>query len=328
MISRLFKNKNGKGSKVIYSNCFLKDEVNKWLKYMNIGAINDILIDIGFKSEDCIYLDGIDINKIYYSVNNEELNKNNVITLSYGQFLESSPKIVISDGNKKRTYGYEYISDDRDRIILEAYEYILDNKMKCKKEFDINGNRILYIISDNNYELLLNIEYNDNEEYNINLNRGLELEEYFGSLELPVDIDSMYKKICEIILLDVDKCSRFELKVNEIDLYNHKHIRDIISLVNGNLVQFGMTKNGRKIFMNDMGSYSYKLVSENEEELKFNFSLDIFDDMVSYSVSNSNKNIIDNDMKKLVNDTIDCAIDDIEDSKKKVRKIFSGRWNG
>ena len=106
MISRLFKNKNGKGSKVIYSNCFLKDEVNKWLKYMNIGAINDILIDIGFKSEDCIYLDGIDINKIYYSVNNEELNKNNVITLSYGQFLESSPKIVISNGNKKRTYGY------------------------------------------------------------------------------------------------------------------------------------------------------------------------------------------------------------------------------
>ena len=77
-----------------------------------------------------------------------------------------------------------------------------------------------------------------------------------------------------------------------------------------------------------MGSYSYKLVSENEEELKFNFSLDIFDDMVSYSVSNSNKNIIDNDMKKIVNDTIDCAIDDIEDSKKKVRKMFSGRWNG
>ena len=138
----------------------------------------------------------------------------------------------------------------------------------------------------------------------------------------------MYKKICEIILLDVDKCSRFELKVNEIDLYNHKHIRDIISLVNGNLVQFGMTKNGRKIFMNDMGSYSYKLVSENEENLKFNFSLDIFDDMVSYSVSNNDRNVIDDDMKKLVNDTIDCAIDDIEDSKKKVRKIFSGRWNG
>ena len=332
MINKIFKNKNKnmneKGPKVIYSNWLLKDEINKWVKYMNIGTINEILMDIGFKSEDCVYLDGIDINKIYYSVNNEELNKNNVITLSYGQFLESSPKIVISDGNKKRTYGYEYISDDRDRIILESYEYMLDNKMKCKKEFDINGNKILYIISNNNYELLLNIEYDDNYEYNSSLNRELKLEEYFGSLELPFDIDSMYKKICEIISLDVDKCRKFELRVNEIDIYNHKSIRDIISLVNGNLVQFGMTKNGRKIFMNDKGSYSYKLVSENEENLKFNFSLDIFDDMVSYSVSNNDRNVIDDDMKKLVNDTIDCAIDDIEDSKKKVRKIFSGRWNG
>ena len=190
-----------------------------------------------------------------------------------------------------------------------------------------DDNRMFYIISNNNYNLLLNIEYDEIDEYNSSLNKELELERYFGSLIFPVDIDSMYNKICEIISLDIDKCRRFELRVNEIDKYNHKCVRDIIILVNGHLVQFGMTKNGKRIFMDDDGNYSYELVSDNEEELKFKFSLDITDDNISYSVSNNDRNVIDDEMKKMVNDTIDNANMDIEDSKKLVKKMFSERWN-
>lgn len=329
MIKKIFRNKNKNVNKdmpkVIYTNWLLKDEINKWIKYMNVGSFNDILMNIGFKSDDCIYLDGIGISKIYYSANSEKLDKNNVISLSYGEFLESSPKIVINNGNIKKTYGCGFKSSDMDRIVLNTYEYLLDNKMVCRRCYD--DNRMFYIISNNNYNLLLNIEYDEIEEYNSSLNKELELERYFGSLVFPVDIDGMYSKICEIISLDIDKCRRFELRVNEIDKYNHKCVRDIIILVNGHLVQFGMTKNGKRIFMNDDGNYSYELVSDNEEELKFKFSLDITDDNISYSVSNNDRNVIDDEMKKMVNDTIDNANIDIEDSKKLVRKMFFGRWN-
>ena len=329
MFKKIFKsknrNENKNGPSVIYKNGLLKDEINKWLKYMDIESFDDVLMNIGFKKGDCVYLDGIDVNKIYYSVNSEKLDKNNVISLSYGEFLESSPKIVINNGNIKRTYGCGFKSSDMDRIVLNTYEYLLDNKMVCKRCYE--DNRIFYIISNNNYNLLLNIEYDEIEEYNSSLNRELELELYFGSLIFPVDIDSMYKDICEIISIDIDKCRIFELRVNEIDKYNHKFIRDIISLVNGNLVQFGMTKNGKRIFVYDDGSYSYELVSDNEDDLKFNFSLDIKDDSISYSVSNNGKNVIDDEMKKLINERIDNANIDIEDSKKLVRNMFNGRWN-
>ena len=327
MIKKIFGKRNKYVNKdmvkVSYSNWFLKDEINKWLKYMDIESFNDVLINIGFKKGDCVYLDGIDVNKIYYSVNDEGFNKDNYIILLYGQFLESSPKIVISVEDKKRTYGFGYVCGEKDGVVLEKYEYLLDNGMICKRCYE--DNRIFYVISNDKYNLLFNVEYDSNIEYDLNVD--MELERYFGDLIFPIDIDSMYKEICEIISIDIDMCRIFELRVNEIDKYNHKFIRDIISLVNGNLVQFGMTKNGKRIFMDDDGNYSYELVSDNEEELKFKFSLDITDDNISYSVSNNGRNVIDDEMKRLVNERIDNANIDIEDSKKLVRKMFNGRWN-
>ena len=69
MIKKIFGKRNNNVNKdmvkVRYSNWLLKDEINKWLKYMNIESFNDVLINIGFKKGDCVYLDGIDVNKIW-----------------------------------------------------------------------------------------------------------------------------------------------------------------------------------------------------------------------------------------------------------------------
>lgn len=303
---------------IIYLNGILKKEINNWVNDMNVGTFNEILRDIGFKNDDCVYLYGVDNMEIHYSVNNEKLNENNVISLSYGNIGRTNSEIIIIDGSGKRTYGIGELSDNN--IFLKSYEYLLDSGMICKKSID--GDKVLFTISNNDYELMLEIVLNLENGYflsDLEMLNSKRLEEYMINLKFPVIIEDVYKKINEILEIDQSMFRLFNLVVTKkVNRMKTDIVLDEILIRDGMFeriiksYEYGtinLDRNGNWSYNKFDGDLVFSVRYDNNSRYRYNF-----DDKDS-----NNKCLNGEELYELKDD----AGKSVEDTKKLVRMMFN-----
>ena len=74
-----------KGFKINYESVLVKNEVISWLESLNVSDFSDILINLGFKKTEIIYLyeNYGSLYRINYSVNEDKYNSENSIQFNF-----------------------------------------------------------------------------------------------------------------------------------------------------------------------------------------------------------------------------------------------------
>jgi len=324
-------NRDSKIPRVIINDKELKKEIGRWLGIkQNISNVfSKLLLNVGFKHEDEIVLykyfyredDYLSFN---YIVNGCNPYKKNVIMLEYGK-EDKKPRIVVHTGSKYTRSKIVYEVDKELNNYKTVSKSLEDKRygMLNRRYFE---DRALFFVEKNDYELcLLVLKSNDmnfDEKGVYRLKNEKELVSYLNSLVFPVNIDLVYKKICEISLGDASLYSDFSLRVNKFDnIDGLEEVTDEITLRNGVLEDFIITRDSKTIRIDENDNYwIYErklddrtlLVSYNREDDSFIHGT-IYED----GIGNGDKSICEN-----LDEVRDIAVKDVEDTKKLVRVMF------
>lgn len=319
-------NKNRNKPKVIINDIELKNEIGRWLGVNKniINVFSKLLLNVGFNVDDEIVLYKyfyMEDNYLSFSyiVNGKNPYKKNVIMLEYGK-EDSKPSIIVYTGSKNTRSKIEY------EVNREKEKYTVVSKTFEDKRYGML-NRIYYddkaifFVEKNDYELCLYISKSDevkNEDWVYKLRNEKELVSYLNSLVFPVDIDLVYKKICEISLGDINMYPEFCLKVTKYDtLENLEEVTDIIELEDGNLISFGMSKDGKNVVLYGDGSWCYeKKLSDMTAVVQYEDDEYMYGSITDGGFGNEVKQINKKEIRSV-------AIKDIEETKRLVRRLLN-----
>jgi len=325
MRKKLFKHENvlGKdivknGPKVIYENEIVKKEIDRWIAYLEHNSFNELLYKIGFNMDDTVYL--YETGKRYefsYSLNNNEINSENTIMLSYGSMVDFGPEITVFDSVGSRHYDCvpHFSNYEGDDVILNSYEKKLDDTKSYRYGSFIYTSLIEFKSLE--YKILIDVTRDIEDENRIVLNNQLELEEYLKAIEFPVSIIDLYNDLYRICGLD--KYVKCGIKVVKNNNLNKEEITDMIKINNGVVDEFCITKDGKRIYLSNNGNWSYKMV-DNDQLVKF--SMEFIDNKINCVVSSNNDNEMNDYMDSLVKYDMSSAKCEVEDTKKLVRSMF------
>jgi len=311
------KKENSEKVLVVYENDKIQNEINEWLKYLERDSISDILLEIGFKDGDTVYLysKGLSYTEFYYSVNEDKKNIENTIQISYGAFMDRGSTISIEKGNVRKCYALK----NNNKFEIDIEEIKVSDVMEYTRHYYANSSIMWFNsnVGDKDYILKLSIFRNLNEDDILKLDNEMELEKYLCSLSLPCNLLDVFKRICEICNLDLNQYDHFELELhkknkrftNESDVISH------IKFMNGGFNSLSYIKDGKKIIYNASGNWSYEMIDEddlvklaievknNKVDCKINSNSeseldDYFEDLLIYDVNEVKKEI--NNVKRLV----------------------------
>ena len=315
-IKNLFNKKDdlNKGVSVIYEDGIVRNEILSWCKSLGISNFNDILVKLGFNNDDNIYLyqDYGNLYRVIYSVNENKVNNNNFIWFNYKR-----NEIVVNNENESKCYNIN-ISNDKDGNVNFDLIY-------CKKKINdnifcyskIEGNNILFVIDNGNYELTLEI-YVCCKFYKDEIN---DLERYLVSLDFPIVIDDVYKNVCNILSLEQSIMEMFNLVVTKnINKRQPDMVMDEILIEKGVLERITKTSDGRSITLDRDGNWSYNKIDDSSI-LTVKYSIND-DPKYKYSYRNSDNDMCgyfsEESLSLLRND----ADNEIDNVKKLVKEIF------
>lgn len=302
---------------VVYENDTIENEINEWVKYLERDSISDILLDIGFKDGDTVYLysNGLSYTEFYYSVNEDKKNIENTIQISYGALKNRGSNITIENENKMMSYAV----NNSNKFSLDVEKIYVSDVMEYTRYYYANSSIMWFNskVGDKDYILKLSIFRKLNEDDILKLDNEMELEKYLYSLSLPCNLLDVFKRICEICNLDLNQYDHFELELhkknkkfkNESDFISH------IKFMNGEFNSLSYIKDGKKIIYNASGNWSYEMIDEddlvklaievknNKVDCKINSNSeseldDYFEDLLIYDVNEVKKEI--NNVKRLV----------------------------
>lgn len=318
-MSRIKNNICEEYPQVVYENRKIKREVFAYLKYLGLESLSFeyILKDLGFNKGDMVYLYQYNNMKYLYSVNDKEINYDNIISLNYGLLFESPPSIVIK--NIDEEIKYHCISDD-DFVSFNKDYYIrrYSDGVIYTRNYSMYG--YSSFISKDDYKLNVflydeNFIYNNDDKEILLCEKALE--EYLVSLEFPIKIDEVYNKICEIIGEDINKYNIFKIEVSKKNINNgleKYNTTDIIKIDNGVVIEFGMTVGDKSIFVDDDNNWSYKIMKDDGRVISITKSNDNLD----YHVSNNK----DMDFEMLFSQNLEEAKNEVDNVKTRVRSIL------
>ena len=311
------KEENKEKVLVVYENDKIENEINEWVKYLGRDSISDILLDIGFKDGDTVYLysNGLSYTEFYYSVNEDKKNIENTIQISYGAFMDRGSNITIENENKMMSY----VVNNSNKFSLDVEKIYVSDVMEYTRYYYANSSIMWFNskVGDKDYILKLSIFRKLNEDDILKLDNEMELEKYLCSLSLPCNLLDVFKRICEICNLDLNQYDHFELELhkknkkfkNESDVISH------IKFMNGEFNSLSYIKDGKKIIYNVSGNWSYEMIDEddlvklaievknNKVDCKINSNSeseldDYFEDLLVYDMNEVKKEI--NNVKRLV----------------------------
>lgn len=311
------KEENREKVLVVYENDKIENEISEWVKYLERDSISDILLDIGFKDGDTVYLysNGLSYTEFYYSVNEDKKNIENTIQISYGALKNRGSNITIENENKMMSYAV----NNSNKFSLDVEKIYVSDVMEYTRYYYANSSIMWFNsnVGDKDYILKLSIFRNLNEDDILKLDNEIELEKYLCSLSLPCDLIDVFKRICEICNLDLNQYDSFNLELhkknkrfkNESDVISH------IKFMNGEFNSLSYIKDGKKIVYNVSGNWSYEMIDEddlvklaievknNKVDCKINSNSeseldDYFEDLLIYDVNEVKKEI--NNVKRLV----------------------------
>lgn len=204
----------------------LEREINQWLKSVGLDnfSFGLVLLKLGFSLDKTLYLkrdkssDKLTINYGYEN----KLDENKRLTLSerYGGWEPNYGSIIISDGSCEKYYYSK--EEEADFVIVKVEEIVAKEKDGVTIISDyMSTQMIITIKKEDSLEIKLNCKGN----FNFEIKNELKLEEYLASLTLPVLVEDVYKKICEISLGD-------ESNFLDLELTLKKENKELASLIN------------------------------------------------------------------------------------------------
>ena len=182
------------------------------------------------------------------------------IKLRWGCFLDSFPELTIEYPNEQRVYEYFGTCVDKQfRFHLQEHTIKSDKNDNVYNRF-YSKYSCYFALKNKDYHLSLRISIP--EELRVSdkdcvLRNEEALKTYFLGLEFPIDINEVYKKICELSLDSINVYPEFELKVEKKVDGNSSVVTDMINLVNGQLQNYTITKGGKTISLDGEGNWSY-----------------------------------------------------------------------
>lgn len=305
--------------KILYENDTVKEEINKWINFLECDSFNDILYRVGFNKNDIIKIYEAKDKYVYgYSINNEERNDKNIIKLSYGSMVDFGPEIIIENEHGIRRYYCIPCSWNRDSVAIELNSF--EDKIDENKSYRASSFIFKYLIVFKcfDYNILISLSKNIEDEEKITLKNELELEKYLSSLVFPLSIIDLYNNICNICEIDVNRYTSFSIEVSKNDKNNKKNITDLISLKNGIINEFCITKNGKRIYVSSNGDWSYEM---SDSEL-VSFSIESKNKKINCNLSSNSDSEIDDYTDSLIKYDINTARREVDDTKKLVRSMF------
>lgn len=317
-IKRIFRNKGMVGCdypRVVYDDVVFKRNMASWASFVGCKSLELLLLNLGFKVDDTIYLHSSDYDdNIYYSIGEDNIDIKNKINLKL-----YNPIITIDNGKDKIAYDCITDKEAENGFILHKvlHEEKLSDKLFVKCQYFSLNDGYEFKVINGDYSLNLVIYLKDNV-----LGKFvdvLELKQYLISLEYPVAIDEVYKRICEISLVNMDDCSMFKLEISKKKSNEYgNEISDLVIFDNGEFKKFGMTKDGKKLFLYSDGSWEY----QKEEDGKIKYLVNSNTGMVNYSVFASNDYELGGYMRTLAEYDINRAKSDVGDAKKLIKTMF------
>ena len=264
--------------KVIFKTEELRVKVDSWLEQNKINiSFNEILLSLGFKKTDTIFLEECDsiglhlLNEVTlkYYLNKLSAIEENKITLSSGP----TPSVTLKTINSKRKYLYETTDEIKFNLVYYSINYGTFNRIYQRQ---ISDNILQYIIEESDYTLKIKVVKPNNlkleqlecnsSRSNFELKNENELFQYLINLKFPISIIKVYNEICKISLDDIKKYPDFSLKFTKYNKVNRcDETLDLLHLINGNLEEFIITKDGFTLCLDQFDiSSSESKITEKE----------------------------------------------------------------
>lgn len=281
------------------------------------------LIDVD-KTETCVLSE---YNKDNFSFNCHLVNANAdaLFSLRWGTMVDNGPELIVEFQNIRKTYEY-YDEHNYESTHLRLEEYTVKNNnngnvyrrylMPFMSSFNLNNGE---------YRLIIQISAPKSVENSsifspaYRLQNEKKFEKYLLNLSFPIAIDEIYKKFCNLSLDDVCEYPSIEIQVVKKKNDKKDIITDYISMQDGNLSKFIITRNGKTIFLDKTGQWSYQSekVSVNKDNgLNVNFSL---------KSENSNQpigSVLEYQEMNAITEEVNNVKEEVENVKKLARTIF------
>mgnify|MGYP003305379190 CR=1 FL=1 len=301
---------NKNNVKIVYEDGNVKNKILSWCKYFGINDLGELLVKLGFNVDDVIYLYESygNLSEVIYSVNKDVIDNNNILEFNY-----KNKEITIGNKDGYKIYLVNCVDNKYD-IELGYQNKKISDKISCFRTFKNN----LFIVDNGDYELSFEVCAN----CLLSKDSLDKLEDYLVSLEFPVVIDEVYKKICSILNLELSMMEMFNLSgtknvgKKKVDL-----VLDNIMIQNGEMLRFIKTVDNKRITVDYRGNWYYDRL-EHDLVVSLRYQEDS-DDKYTYCFKNNEKEKFFS-MDELIGLKND-AIVDIDSVKKLVRENFSRR---
>lgn len=265
-------------------------------KFEKIGTKFGLLLKMaGIDSAETCTLNQFD--KDNYSFNCHFNNNGNDANLSlrWGDMIDFGPELTINYQNESKTYDY-WAETDEKPTRLNLQHYTIKNPENGNSCYSFLSQYRTYLsLTNGEYSFSIEIDRPESikddvfSDYVFRLENEEELIQYLLGLTFPLEINEVYKKICEISTSNVDEYPSFKIEAKKKLDEKNKKKTDMVSLNHGQLRRFIITKGGKTIAIDSDGNWSYnspKLAVSQSDNGNINYSLNSIPNEELLTVSN------------------------------------------
>jgi len=236
----------------------------------------------GVDNAETCTLDQFDKDNFSFNCHFNNRSNDAKISLRWGSMMDSGPEFIIDYLDENKTYDYyEEYKDKPTRLKLQHYTIKNpENENSCYRY--LSPYAAYFTLTNGEYSFLIEIERPESikvdvfSDYVFRLENEEQLQQYLLGLTFPLEINEVYKKICEISTSSVNEYPSFKIEVKrKLDEKNNK-TTDMISLNHGQLKEFIITKGGKTITIDSDGNWIYdssKLIISQSGNGNINYSL-------------------------------------------------------
>lgn len=225
-----------------------------------LRKFSNILAMAGFGSGNTCILDCFDSDNLTFRCTFEETGEVANMRIRFGSWLDEGPAFVVEFDGIKSTYDYWHEDKKNpDRLHLSHVVKKLDEK--SNKEFYHYVSEFRYIASvyDDENKVEIEVKYPESLDYghttNPYVNKEL-LEEIISSVSFPVDIESIVSRIPEGLIGDVNTFPTISVKISKLGEKDFVTTDEAI-FTNGEFTKLTVTKNGKKVTVDNFDTWSY-----------------------------------------------------------------------
>lgn len=225
-----------------------------------IRKFSKLLSMAGIGSGNTCILDNFDQEKLRFRCNFFETGEIADMGIRFGSWMDEGPTFVIDFDGIKSTYDYWH-EDKKNPDRLHLSHVVKNLDKNSNKEFYHYVSEFRYIgtVYDDENRVEVEIQYPDSLDYghteNPYVNKEL-LEEILSSVSFPVNIQDLVARIADALSCDTKSYPIISVVVKKIGTKNFVTTDEAI-FKNGEFDKLTLTRNGKKITVDQFDTWSY-----------------------------------------------------------------------